>query len=94
MENECCTYNPSFRERFWRRVGYSYHLGPESAGEPPLNGWVRSDMRFEFDWRDRIRLLLTGKLYIALVMETDTPSPEVCRTRIDWRIVEPGGDWR
>jgi hypothetical protein len=87
-------YVPSMRQRFWRKIGYRYHLGEEPEGTDVLAGWMRTDVRLSFNWRDRLLLLLTGKLFIASIVSMDTPSPSICKTRVDWRIVEPGGDWR
>ncbi len=81
---------PTWSERFWRKIGYVYHLGDEPEGTDALTGWMRTDMSMHFSWPDRIRLLLTGKLFIASVVHTDTPSPAICKSRMDWRIIMPG----
>ena len=91
--NNAMYHMPSLRERFWRKIGYTYHLGDEPEGADVLPGWMRTDMRLHFGWADRLRLLLTGRLFIASIVSTDTPSPSVCKSRMDWRIVAPGGDW-
>ena len=84
---------PTLGQRFWRRAGYAYHLGDEPEGADLLPGWIRTDMHLHFGWADRLRLLLTGKLFVASIVSTDTPSPTVCKSRLDWLIVSPGGDW-
>lgn len=93
-ENTAMCHAPTLRERFWRKVGYIYHLGDEPEAADVLPGWMRTDIHLHFGWADRLRLLLTGKLFIASIVSTDTPSASVCKTRMDWRIVAPGGDWR
>ncbi len=85
---------PSLRERFWRKIGYNYHRGDEPEGADVLAGWMRTDMYLHFGLCDRLRLLLTGKLFIASIVSTDTPSPTICKSRMDWGIVAPGGNWR
>jgi hypothetical protein len=90
-QNHAMHYVPSLRERFWRKVGFRYHLGDEPDGIDALPGWMRKDIRLSFNWRDRLRLLLTGKLFIASIVSMDTPSPSICKGRVDWRIIEPGG---
>ena len=77
----------SLRERFWRRIGYRYHLGDEPEGADALAGWVRTDTRLHFGWCDRLRLLLTGKLLVVSIVRMDVPLPTVCKSRMDWRIV-------
>lgn len=86
-------HKPTMRQRFWRAAGFSYHLGEDPEGIEALSGWMRTDLHLHFGWVDRLRLLLTGKLFIASTVHTDTPSPLVCKTRMDWRIGEPGSEW-
>lgn len=93
-QNFAAIYVPTLRERIFRKIGYRYHLGEEPDGADALGGWMRTDMRLHFSWRDRLRLLLTGRLFIACIVSIDTPSPNVCKSHMDWRIVEPGGSWR
>jgi hypothetical protein len=91
--NHAMQHVPSMRERFWQALGFRYHLGGEPKGSEALDGWMRTDMRVHFTVLDRLRLLMTGRLFIALIVSTDTPPPSICKTRMDWRIVEPGGKW-
>lgn len=85
---------PSLLWRFWRSLGFVYHLGEEPDGSENLVGWMKTDMHMHFGWVDRFRLLMSGKLFIASVVSTDTPSPMICKTRMDWRIMHPGEKWR
>lgn len=84
---------PTFAQRFWRRLGFHYHLGDEPEGNEMLPGWMRTDMRIHFGWVDRLRILVSGRLFIASVVSTDTPSPMVCKSRMDWNIIPPGQPW-
>ena len=93
-QNECLEHKPTLQTRWWRMIGYRYQMGVEPEGSDALSGWMRSDIRLHFGWRDRLRLLLTGKLFISSIVMTDTPSPTICKSRVDWRIIETGGDWR
>ena len=77
---------PTLGERIRRRLGFRYHLGDEPEGCEALEGWMRTDIRLRFGWADRIRLLTTGRLFIACIVHTDTPSPDVCKSRVDWMI--------
>lgn len=84
-------YRPSRRERFWRKMGFRYHLGEEQGPEMPAPaGWMRNKCRFHFGWQDRLRLLLTGELEVTTTFDIDVPSPDKIRTRLDWRIKAPG----
>lgn len=90
VENGCAVYVPTLREKLFRWLGYRYHLGEEPEGTEALEGWMRTDMRIHFDWRDRVLLLLTGKLSISSIASFDAPSPSIVKTRMDWQIIEPG----
>jgi hypothetical protein len=89
-QDQCYYALPTLSERFWRWAGFRYHLGDEPEGADAMVGWMRTDMRLHFGWPDRLRLLFTGKLFVASIVHSDTPSPSVCKSRIDWRIFAPG----
>lgn len=55
---------------------------------------MKIDMHMHFGIVDRLRILLSGKLFIASIVSTDTPSPMICKSRMDWRIMQPGEKWR
>lgn len=93
-ESQACYAVPTLAQRFWRTVGFRYHLGDEPDGSENLAGWMRTDMHMRFGWLDRLRILVSGKLFIASIVSTDTPSPMVCKSRMDWRILSPGETWR
>lgn len=90
MTNEAMFHKPTIRERFWRALGFRYHLGDEPEGVERLEGWMRTDIRLDFSILDRLRLLLTGRLFVALIVHTDTPSASICKSRMDWTISAPG----
>lgn len=89
-QNFAMEYVPTLMERFWRKLGFHYHLGDEPTDTDLLKGWMRTDAGFNFTFTDRLRLLLTGKLRVTLIQHTDTESPSVIKNRVDWRIVAPG----
>lgn len=89
-ENYAAIHIPTLRQRVWRKLGFRYHLGDEPEGIEGFEGWMRTDMRLEFSLVDRLRLLLTGRLFVASIVHSDTPSPNVCKSRLDWRIYAPG----
>lgn len=81
---------PTLRQRFWRKLGFRYHLGEEPEGTETMIGWMRTDCRIHFGWADRLRLLVSGTLKFSTIVHHDTPSASVCKTRLDWQIVAPG----
>lgn len=83
-------YVPTLRERFWRAAGFRYHHGDDPPDIEALTGWMKTDIRIHFDFMDRLRLLLTGKLFVASVVHIDTPSPTICKSRVDFMIYAPG----
>lgn len=89
MENFAAFHVPTFRERIWRKLGFRYHLGDEPEGIDALNGWMRTDIRLHFSLADRLRLLASGRLFVASIVHTDTPSASICKSRVDYRIEEP-----
>lgn len=89
MENYAAIHVPTLRERFWRKLGFRYHLGDEPEGVETLAGWMRTDIRLHFSIADRMRLLVSGRLFVASIVHTDTPSASICKSRVDFRIEEP-----
>lgn len=89
-QNFAYVRTPTFMERAWRRLGFHYHLGDEPEGIDGMAGWMKTDITLCFGWSDRLRLLLTGRLFVASVVHTDTPSAMICKSRVDWRIHAPG----
>lgn len=89
-QNLCNVYKPTLADRFWRKLGYAYHLGDDPDDIDQLPGWTRTDIGLDFGIGDRLRLLLTGKLRLHSTLMTDTPSATICKSRLDWRIVQPG----
>ena len=86
-------YRPTLSERLWRAIGFRYHLGeePPDLDGDALQGWMVTEAVFSFTLADRLRLLLTGRLRVRTTCYTDTPSPSVCKNRLDWQIHPPGG---
>jgi hypothetical protein len=91
-QNLAMIYVPTLSDRFWRALGFRYHLGPDPEGTDTLPGWTCTEIGLDFGIADRLRLLLTGRLRLRSILMTDTPSGTVCKTRLDWRILHPGGD--
>lgn len=92
-QNQALYAVPTLRVRFWRAIGFRYHHGDDPPDADLLPGWMRTDLRINFSLSDRLRLMLTGKLRISSIVHFDTPSPDVCKSRMDWRILAPGDDY-
>lgn len=90
VTNGCAMYVPTFAERVWRKLGYRYHLGEEPEGADTLPGWMCHGVRLHFGFADRLRLLVTGRLHVKSIIQTDTPTASVIKTRLDWEIEHPG----
>lgn len=83
-------YVPTWRERFWRKLGFRHHRGEEPRDVDAMPGWMNTATCFSFSFTDRLRLLLTGRLLISTISHTDTPSPMTIKNRVDWQIYAPG----
>lgn len=88
--NFAAVHKPTLSERFWRALGFRYHLGEDPEGVDSLEGWTRTDMRLEFSIADRCRLLMTGRLFIAYISHYNAPAPSIVKSRMDWQIRAPG----
>lgn len=84
---------PTRRQRFWRWVGFRFHLGSDVAEDKTdaiWQGWMQTRSTMHLDWADRIRILISGRLSLQHTFHTDTPSPDKIHTRFDWHILPPG----
>jgi hypothetical protein len=82
-------HTPTVAERMWRRLGFRYHLGDEPKDTDKMEGWMCTETRMQFGIADRLRLLLTGKLYIRLVQHLPVKC-DYAKNRLDWHIEAPG----
>jgi hypothetical protein len=89
VENGAMHHVPTLAERTWRWLGFRYHLGSEPDGVEQLPGWMCTESGIRFDWKDRLRLLVSGHLRMRLVQYTSV-QVEGTKNRLDWHIVAPG----
>ncbi len=82
-------YKLTLRERFFRALGFRYHLVnlPDDI-ETTMPGWMMTSCRMHFDFRDRLRLLLTGKLNLEIRQATSQQVDEAI-SATSFRIVPP-----
>jgi hypothetical protein len=77
-------------QQVWHSLGYRHHLGSERSRVVHVGGWTRASTYLHFGWGDRVRLLLTGRLFVTSIVRTEPPSDGIYSSRIDWQISEPG----
>ena len=65
-------FRPSLSYRFWQALGFRH-----GAYVPPPEDDEAYYMRHRivtcWDWRDRLRILLSGKTEVSIIVETEQP---------------------
>jgi len=87
-QNFAMYHKPTIIEKLWRALGYKYHLVDLPEEADGMDGWIMTHTRFNFDFFDRIRLLLTGKLYVDTRQATDVRVGK-CISAASFRIAPP-----
>ena len=82
-------YVPSFAERFWRRLGYRYHL--QDVPETDMPGWMMTKTVIHFDFADRLRLLFSGRLKLDTRQATNVVVDK-CISTVSFSISPPFGE--
>ena len=94
VENFCMVHVPTRAERFWRMLGFRYHLSELPDGvETEHPGWMMTVNRLDFSLADRFRLLLTGRLTVHLRQAPNVPV-DSCVNALSWKIHPPGDQLR
>lgn len=88
VESGCMMYVPTFGDKVKRFLGFKFDLGEEPKGVESFPGWARTEVRLQFSWLGRLRLLTSGKLKIDLTHYTDAPFATM-KTRTDLQILAP-----
>lgn len=83
-----CSAKPSLLRRIAGALGFTQHFGPEPEGIETLPGWARSDVRVGLSIGDRLRLLVSGRLYLTVTHYIDRPVDRM-EVRTDLRIPPP-----
>jgi hypothetical protein len=86
----CCVQ----KRTIWQRLGFGTCQAPRPDEEEDAPGWAPSwfivETRADLDWKDRLRVLVTGRLMIQSAIKTDvTISRSRATTAIS--ILPPGG---
>lgn len=76
------------RRTWWRRV--LWHLFPCQYIEAPDHGhYMRTRVETQFDWKDRLRILISGRVTTETVTETENMAG-FCRSRSVQYVRAPG----
>lgn len=88
QQNFASVYRPTLAERFWRKMGFRYHLQdlPEDA---PTEGWAVTHIRLNVLAMDRFRLLMTGRMRLDVRQAFNTPVDTVVSAS-SLQILYPG----
>lgn len=62
-------YRPPWRERLWRKLGFG-HAFVERPDDAPA-GYLCTKTYIHLDWKDRIRVLISGGMCVEVVSVTD-----------------------
>jgi len=66
-----------FKRTIWHRLGYGSRRASrfDDLDDSPewAPGHVVTEVRAYLDWRDRLRLLVSGRLMVEVTMKTDAP---------------------
>lgn len=65
-------YRPTRRERLWSWLGFGVaHLSPPEDSERWANSYITNVVTTHLDWRDRLRVLVSGKVRVKSFIKTD-----------------------
>ena len=92
VENGAVSFQPDFAWKLRRWFGFRYHLGNEPEGAENMPGWFVTTTRFQFTLADRLRLLISGRLYVRHTSHADAKLDTV-KNRMDWQILAPREQW-
>ena len=86
-------YVPTFMERLRRFFGYGFNQGDKPSSLDPKKhiSSMRTNAGFKFSWKDRLRLLLTGRLLIVITQHTTQEVDESVNS-IGFQIYAPFED--
>ena len=84
------SYRPTIIDRLRRKAGYRFHYADEPPEFDPAKhvGWMKTVTTFKFDFADRIRLLLTGRLRIEIAQYT-TQQVDESVNAVSYKIFAP-----
>lgn len=86
MQENCCL---EYRRTIWDRLGFgrAFVEAPEDS-EEFAPGCLTTDSTIVLDWKDRLRVLLSGRVHHFLRTQTDV-GVSTARTFCDARVLPP-----
>jgi hypothetical protein len=77
MSDRAIGFAMAHRPTLWNRLGFgacAAHV-PDHVDEAPewAPGALSTETRIVLDWRDRLRVLLSGRMMVSLKTKTDVP---------------------
>lgn len=83
----CCAIAP--RKTLWQRLGFGYaHALRHPAPDGMHEGWLCSDVFVYLDWKDRLRVLMSGKLNVEVITFTELPAGKAI-SRSEVKVLAP-----
>lgn len=65
-------YRPTRLDRLWSRLGFGdRYLAPPEDSDRWANSYITNVVTTRLDWRDRLRVLISGKVRIRSFIKTD-----------------------
>lgn len=65
-------YSKASKPTIWRRLGFRSAASHFEDDEPEWQrGYIKNDTTIIFDWLDRLRVLVSGKVAVSLTIRTD-----------------------
>jgi hypothetical protein len=93
IKRESIGYYATSRPTIWQRLGFGECSAPRPEEEEHLEGfaasWLMTDTRIRLDWKDRLRVLLSGNLMVSCATKTDHPVGK-CFSRSAVSVMAPG----
>jgi hypothetical protein len=73
MQSEALVARPSLSARFWRRLGFgvAHCKRPDEDREGFAPGYGCSEVYLWLPWRERLRVLISGKAMVEMLHQTD-----------------------
>lgn len=86
----CKEYVPTVGDKLRMFFGYKFHHVYEPPNLDPKKyvGWMMTKVNFKFELKDRLRLLLTGKLSIEIAQHTTQQVDESINS-VSFKIFAP-----
>ncbi|WP_331373781.1 hypothetical protein [Sinorhizobium chiapasense] len=79
-------------QRLWKKLGFGErHLGPPDDAEDMAPGWMATHVTTELDWRDRFRVLVSGRVRVRSYTQTDVIVKRA-RSYSVFSVLAPGGE--